>query len=194
MAKKNKVTINNIDTIIETCNITEHEITYGDITIKVKPSIKLNEYSQMIKDITLMIFDVTTGEYSYDYNTFAVQYQIINYFTNITTTNIAKVFDLVNNTDIMDKISAHIKPTRDVINNDVNNAIDFIKQTAFHSSPWDEVAEMIKGTVDNLQQTTSKLSEVKGEDITKLIGLFGNITQNDIKDIALKKMIADGKS
>ena len=84
MAKKEKVTVNGIDKILQQFNNEEYEINFGDIVVKVKPSISLKDYSQMITDITLMVFDLDRGSYKQSYNTFAIDYNIIKYFTNIT--------------------------------------------------------------------------------------------------------------
>lgn len=194
MAKSKKVSVNNIDDIIKVSNPTEKEVCFGGVVIKVKPYIKLDEYSQMIKDTALMIFDVGTGEYDYSYSTFSIQYNIIKYFTNISTSNKNKIFELVNCTNILDEISEHISPTVTTITNDVNKAIEFIKQMAFKSSPWDEVAETVNDMLIGLKNTTSVLKDVNGDQIAKLFELFGSINKDDIKDLALKQLKDDGKN
>lgn len=194
MAKSKIVSVNKIDTILKTSNCVEKEVYFGEISVKIKPHIKLTEYSQMIKDIALMIIDVNTGDYDYSYHTFAVQYNIIKYFTNISTVNQDKIFELINCTNIMGEIREYISPSVETITEDANEAIEFIKQMAFKSSPWDEVAEKVNDMLISFENTTSVLKNINGDDITKLFELFGSINQEDIKDMALKQLKNNGKN
>ena len=194
MAKRSKVSINSIDKIIASFDTTDHEINYGDIAVKIKPSIKLSDYAEMIKDIVLMVFDTKTGKFNYEFSSFAVKYQIVKRFTNFSTDNVGRIFDLVNNTDIMDRLAKIIQPNIATITKDANDAIDFIKQTVYKSSPWDEVADMVKEYLGKLNKSSEALGEVNNEDLNKVIQIFGNITQDDIKNLVFKKMREDGQS
>jgi hypothetical protein len=194
MAKKNRVSINSIDKIIATFDTSECAINYGDITVNVKTAIRLADYSQMIKDVVYMIFDTNTGKYNYEYVSFAVKYQIIKYFTNLSTDNVGKIFDLVNKTDIMQKIDDIIRPSIETIENDAFEAVDFIKQTVYKTSPWDEVAEIAKEMLGKLSASTEKLGAVKDEDLHKIINIFNHISADDIKEMALQKTRENGQS
>lgn len=194
MAKKEKVTVNGIDKILQQFNSEEYEINFGDIVVKVKPSISLKDYSQMITDITLMVFDLDRGSYKQSYNTFAIDYNIIKYFTNITTSNVSKIFDLVTRTDILEKIAVFIRPSREIIAKDAVNAIDYVKNTIFKTSPWDEVANKVSEVLDSIEKTSSQFGDVKAEDVAKVIDLFGSINKDDIKEIALKRKANNGQN
>ena len=184
-----KVNINEVVSGIENIVTRTVDINGQKIDIEIKKSISLKEYSKMISDILDMIFDFKSGKYL-AYNTrFAIQYNIIKYFTNIDTKNKERIFDLLNKTEIFHYyIEPEHNPSYYCIEEEVLSAVDFIKQSIFKSNPWNDVAKSIKGFIDKLDKFADKFSDVDNQDIQKGLELISNMTTNDLKDIVLKEL------
>lgn len=187
MAKRDVVTINSIDKILDnTEKISTVTLSTRNepIEIKVKRTIPFDKYSDMISDIKNMMFDLKEGKYKSNYNTFAIDYNIIKYFTNIKTDNQAKIFELINKTNIIEQISHLIKPSRETIVADVDCTVDFLKRTIFHASPWDSVAEKIDELLSQMDSMANQINGIDKDTLTRGIELLGSVSKNDLKDIA----------
>lgn len=196
MAKAKKVNINEIvDKADECFNVLIESSNKAEtIEVEVKKSIPLNDYSKMMSEILDMIFDFKKGEYHAEYTNFAINYNFIKYFTNVNTSNKAKIFDFICKTDILHKINVLIEPDYAIIVDEVNQAIDFAKRTIFKASPWDSVAHRIDELLSQLDTVANNISGIDKETLEKGINLLGSITKDDIKDMVIKKMEADGQS
>lgn len=156
MAKAKKITTVNILKAMElgenralsfTCGSGE-----GAVEVLVKPRLPLLERQSMVGDIADMVFisneegDVT---YCPGFKKFAVEYEIINYFTNITLpVDSEKAWEFLEKTGIAARV-ADVLPDGYVVEivTDANELIEYRKQELLKRSKFDAVLDNIADVV-----------------------------------------------
>lgn len=194
MTKKETVNFNDIikdvnDTEIKTLKINDKEYKF-----EFHKSISMDKYKKMMSDILNMIFDFDKGQYLADNTYFAIQYNIIKYYTNINTSSKSRIFDLVSKTNIYDIISGNLNPDIYYIEKEVENAVDFVKQTIFKSSKWDKVAEYLEDFFKHLDDLTEQFKGIDGNALNGLLKTLSDVSKDDLKDMVLQRVKADGKT
>lgn len=192
MANKETVNFNDIIKDINSTEIKTLRIQGKDYKFEFYKSIPMDKYKKMMSDILNMIFDFKKGQYLSHNTYFAVQYNIIKYYTNINTSNKARIFDLVSKTNIYDIISGNLEPDIYYIEKEVESAVDFVKQTIFKSSKWDKAAEYIEDFFKQLDNIAEQFKNVDGDDLAKALNNLANISNDDVKDMVLQKVKKDG--
>lgn len=194
MTKKETVNFNDIikdvnDTEIKTLKINDKEYKF-----EFHKSISMDKYKKMMSDILNMIFDFDKGQYLADNTCFAIQYNIIKYYTNINTSSKSRIFDLVSKTNIYEVISWDLKSDIYYIEKEVENAVDFVKQTIFKSSKWDKVAEYLEDLFKQLNDLTEQFKGIDGNALNGLLKTLSDVSKDDLKDMVLQRVKADGKT
>lgn len=195
---KNIINMTTINKVIKeyTPDVKEIQLTQ-DVIVKITPTISLEKYGNMISDITAMTLHINksvgNGFYAAHYNTFATEFNLVKYFTNINTSNEEKIFQLVHCSDLISDIINNINIPINTIKNDVEKSIEFTKNLVFKSSPWDSVATRIGDLLENLDNVTTLFNGVDQETIINGMKALGNINEEKIINLA-RQTDVNGKS
>lgn len=175
MAKKTKITAANIakamvlepeEKIVICCGANDDAIE-----VAVKPRLSLSEKASMIRDILSMVF-ITSDDgseiYLPEFKQFAFDYEIVNYFTDISLpVNSDKAYDFLARTNLASMI-------RDVVPNshiaeivaDANEKIEYHKNELLTKSKTDHVAN---GFLDVLDAVRSIVKDLDLEQIMNYV-------------------------
>ena len=163
MAKAKKITTVNILKAMElgenrvlsfTCGSGE-----GAVDVLVKSRLPLLERQSMVEDIADMVFisneegDVT---YCSGFKKFAIEYEIINYFTNITLpVDSEKAWEFLEKTGIAARV-AEVLPEDYIVEvvSEANELIEYRKQELLKRSKLDAVLDNIADVVKSVSAKT----------------------------------------
>lgn len=161
--KTKEITANAIELAlkIEKNDTAAISIGEGDnkIDITVKTFLPISERSNMINDIVSMVFATSEdGEevYAPYFRSFAINFNIVNYFTNITLpTKSADISDFFNKTDIVEAIISVMKPRyfRDIMR-DVNELISYKKEKLMKRTKFDDILTNVSEVITEIKKKT----------------------------------------
>lgn len=166
MAKKAKITAANIikamglgaeKTIVLACGMTE-----DTIEITVKPRLSLPERANMIQDILSMAFITApdgTVVYHPEFKKFAFEYEIVNYFTDISLpVNSDKAWEFLERTGIASRIANAVRDNYiGEIIAEANEMIEYRKQELLKRSKLDQVLDGLTDVLGAVQNNTENL-------------------------------------
>lgn len=164
MAKKTKITATTIAKAMELARNNSSTLLVGKgdsaVEILVKTRLSLSERAMMISDIVNMVFISDTDEIKYypEFRKFAFDYNIINYFTNITLpadSDKASVF--LETTGIANQIAQTSPDYIANIIDDAREAIEYRKQELIKKNKLDNVIDGVLGIVKSLNKETENI-------------------------------------
>ena len=162
MAKKAKITAANIMNAMgledEKKTVLACGMNEDTVEISVKSRLSLPERANMIQDILSMVF-ITSPDgavvYHPEFKKFAFEYEIVNYFTDISlTVNSDKAWEFLERTGIAVRIANTVRDgyIAEIIA-EANEMIEYRKQELLKRSKLDQVFD---GLVDVLSAAQSK--------------------------------------
>ena len=166
-----KVSLKKLDKIIKNNKYENSTVTYkcGDEDIDIEVMIS-NDYADWFTAIerSMGILFTEDGEYHPSLTSTALDYAIIECFTNIKTDNVSKVINLTRGTDIIDKISECV-PQRLMYDfrSDFNKTVEYRAQ---YMSPIGRIANLAS-IVGALIDEFKSMSEEEMQEAAKKIGL-----------------------
>lgn len=188
MAKKTdkKISITTIDKLIEHNPLSPivHKIKCEDETVEVIVDTKGDaaNYGILINNIVNMCFGIEDNEYYPQLKTFAIQYNILNSFTNIKTDNIEKVYALIRHCpDLMDSIKFDISMSYPCLYQDIDAAIEYRLRVKFSHTGFDLITRKIVELLDKFGKSFEGFSK---EDTAKLFELANAVASKDEKSLA----------
>lgn len=169
------------DTVIE-LPISEDKM----VEVTIRHSLPYDEYANFISDVINGMFD-SDGEYIPYARKASYLVNLIKYFTNIKVENVKAVYDLINNTNIIDIISESVSD--EIIygmREDINEGVQYRKQKIYHASKWNELADTLNSAVDSLMSDIEKNKESFADlDTNKIMELANKLSKNS-DNIAVK--------
>lgn len=165
MAKK--ITMASIEKAMEAVRPEDVELICGDgeeaATIQVRRSLSLSERSSMVQDIAEMVFhEGKNGEILYApyLQKIAIDFNILNYFTNVALTNNAnRVWEFVDKTDIVASVIDAVgnRYIQGIIK-DADELISFKKDQLLRKSKLDGVLDAVTDLMKTFKEKTSESS------------------------------------
>lgn len=165
MAKK--ITMASIEKAMEAVKPEDVELICGDgeeaATIQVRRSLSLSERSSMVQDIAEMVFhEGKNGEILYApyLQKIAIDFNILNYFTNVALTNNAnRVWEFVDKTDIVASVIDAVgnRYIQGIIK-DADELISFKKDQLLRKSKLDGVLDAVMDLMKTFKEKTSESS------------------------------------
>ena len=181
--KEKKISANKIKAITELKTAKPYVITYTikdePIEVKILPTISLKDRCQIIADIVANV--INEDRYDACSLKMVYEYEILKYFTNINTdTTLENLYAFLRATNIMDAIKEVAGVEVADIYKDAIDIIEFKKSQLLKSSKADELMDGLVGLVDELNHY---VSNVKDEDITKIIDAVEKMKNVDEKEL-----------
>ena len=162
MAKKAKITAASIAKAMELVDTNAITITCGmgenTIEIPVKVRLSITERAMMVSDIVNMVFieDENSTRYCPAFKKFAIEYNIVTYFTDIALPSDSnKACKFLEQSGLADRIAQSL-PEGYVMGiiADANEAIEYRKQELLKRSKLDSLLDGALGIVQALSEKT----------------------------------------
>lgn len=162
MAKKAKITAASIAKAMGLIDAKTATITCGmkgdTVEIPVKTHLSVSERAMMVSDITNMVFiaDENGTRYCPAFKKFAIEYNIVAYFTDVTLPSDSnKACKFLEQSGLADRI-VRVLPDGYVVEivTEANEAIEYHKQELLKRSKLDELIDGILGVVQALSDKT----------------------------------------
>lgn len=178
MAKKsNRLSINALDKVIESCDIAPKIIKVGEgdnaIDVEIKNWIPIKDQCQLVIDVVNGCFD--GGSYlSYMYHSAFIT-NVAEYYTNLPTTNIEKLMKFVDSTGFENTLKNTISPVQ------WNSICAAIKEAIAYRnnrSKWEDVATGIS------QFLSTATESIKDTDISELVNVASKLSGKSDLDLA----------
>lgn len=145
------------------------------VEVTIRHSLPYDEYANFISDVINGMFD-SDGEYIPYARQASYHVNLIKYFTNIKVENVKAVYDLINNTNIIELI---VDTVSDEIGyemyEDIIEGVQYRKQKIYHASKWNDLADTLNNALDSFMS-----------DIEKNKDKFADINTNRIVELADK--------
>ena len=196
MAKKAKITVTNImkamnmepeKRIVLACGMGEDAIE-----ISVKPRLSLPERANMIQDILSMVFITLpdgTVVYHPEFKRFAFEYEIVNYFTDISLpVNSDKAWDFLDRTRIAARIAGVVRDNYiGEILAEANETIEYRKTELLKKSKLDQVLDGFIDVLTAVQGQTdgfniSQLIDYVGKNVPELKDTLNNLIRSEVAE------------
>ena len=166
MAKAKKITTANILKAMELGENRVFSFTCGSgegaVDVLVKPRLLLFERQSMVEDIVDMVFisnEEGTATYCPGFKKFAIEYEIINYFTNITLpVDSEKAWEFLEKSGIAARV-ADVLPDGYIVEivTEANELIEYRKQELLKRSKLDAVLDNISDVVKAVGAKTEEI-------------------------------------
>jgi len=187
MAKKaseKKVSVNNIDKIIENDSFKdtkEFTIDFNSIEILIKPQLTLENVIGFTNSVVESVF--SEGVYTPEFKDIALKRATLFYYTNLKVDfNINKLCDLVNKTDIINIILSHIDEKQyNIVVSAINDKIEYLKNLSIHKNETNDTFNSL------LELLYNKFSGIDIENVTKALEKVNGITEDKIINSILDK-------
>lgn len=162
MAKKNKITAASIAKAMGLIDTETTTITCGmkddTVEIPVKTRISVAERAMLVSDIVNMVFitDEVGTRYCPAFKKFAIEYNIVTYFTNVSLpADSNKACKFLEQSGLASRI-AQTLPDEYIVGiiNDANEAIEYHKQELLKKSKLDELLDRVLSIVQTLSDKT----------------------------------------
>lgn len=163
----------------------------ADIEVVIKPYISYEERTQMVNEIANNCYD-ENGAYHPEFFDIAYNIALIEYYTNINTNikdSVNQMHILCENTNLISQIKSVIADAAGRIWLDAQSIISWRNEQSLKSNAWDDVAYMISGILDKIENKIDAMPEMTNDDLSKLMGVaskFGNVSEEKIVDGILK--------
>lgn len=162
MAKKNKITAASIAKAMGLIDVKSATITCGmkedTVEIPVKTHLSVSERAMMVSDITNMVFiaDDNGTRYCPAFKKFAIEYNIVTYFTDVTLPSDSnKACKFLEQSGLAHRIAQSLPDGYIVeIIADVNEAIEYRKQELLKKSKLDDLLDRVLGVIQTLSDKT----------------------------------------
>ena len=162
MAKKAKITAASIAKAMELVDTNTITIACGmrenTIEIPVKAHLSVSERAMMVSDITNMVFitDDNGTRYCPAFKKFAIEYNIVTYFTDVTLPSDSnKACKFLEQSGLAHRIAQSLPDGYIVeIIADANEAIEYRKQELLKKSKLDDLLDRVLGVIQTLSDKT----------------------------------------
>lgn len=196
MAKKNKITAANIVKAMALED--EKKVVLGcgtgenTIEISVKTRLSLPERASMVQDILEMVFITSTDGtvvYHPEFKKFAFEYEIVNYFTDISLpVNGDKAWDFLERTQIASRVAGAIRDNYiGEIIAEANEMIEYRKEELLKKSKLDQVLDNFlellgtaQGKTENLD--VSQIIAYAKENVPELKDKLDNLLRSEVAE------------
>lgn len=184
MAKKqNKISVNQMDKIVELNKVDIQHISYetgdGVVEIDVSPYLSLSDRDGFINDVADVVF--SNGVYKPSRLNFVYKYCLLAYCTNVNLPKDAeKISKMINTIDIADRVDEIINDK--YLYSDILDEIEFRKNSYLKNSKADEFISSLTALIDNFNKIAES-DEFKGQNLNEIVDTIKKLADKDEHEI-----------
>lgn len=181
MAKKEKkISINKWESIMTSPIVTIPLSDAEDVEIVIQRTLPLNDVLQFVTDAVAACIDADTGAYTPEVLPFVVKMNVLTIYANFTMpANVEKQYDLIYNTDVVDRVMAHInKEQYGEIVSAINEKIEY-ECAIMTSAAVSQVNELASRMEEFAGKTQALFSDVSGDEVSALMHNLSSIGNVD---------------
>ena len=167
------------------------DIKWCGLDIRIKKTLSFEEMELFVSSVYKACFDKETDEYVPEAKDFAIQWNIVNFYTNIVLPDdTADVYSVIYNSHIIDEIMPHINGAQiDHIISAIDERIRYKTNVAVEAANK-QISAMFSA-IENLENSMGDIfKDISGEDLKNMIS---SITDGKIDEEKLVKSIVASK-